>query len=138
MVLSEQVVTVVRFSEVDSLTIVWHGNYAKYFEDGREAFGRKYGLGYLDMFHQGYVTPLVDLNFEFKRPLHYNDRALITTTFIDSKAAKIIFEYKIENAISKELVATGRSTQVFLTRSNSELCIINPEFFEIWKSKWGL
>ena len=35
----------IRFSEVDSMGVVWHGNYAKYFEDAREEFGRKYDLG---------------------------------------------------------------------------------------------
>jgi len=39
----------VRFSEVDSMNIVWHGAYSLYFEDAREAFGKKYGLGYLDI-----------------------------------------------------------------------------------------
>ena len=29
----------VRFSEIDSMQIVWHGEYVRYFEDGREAFG---------------------------------------------------------------------------------------------------
>lgn len=29
----------IRFSEVDSMGIVWHGSYALYFEDAREAFG---------------------------------------------------------------------------------------------------
>ena len=37
----------VRFSEVDSMNVVWHGSYALYFEDAREAFGAKYGLEYL-------------------------------------------------------------------------------------------
>jgi len=36
----------VRFCEIDPLSIVWHGHYLKYFEEAREAFGRKYGLGY--------------------------------------------------------------------------------------------
>lgn len=40
----------VRFDEVDSLGIVWHGHYVKYLEDGREAWGRKYGLTYLGMY----------------------------------------------------------------------------------------
>ena len=34
----------IRFNEVDALGIVWHGNYVKYFEDGREAFGEKFDL----------------------------------------------------------------------------------------------
>ena len=37
----------VRFNEVDSMSIVWHGNYVKYLEDGREDFGQKFGLSYL-------------------------------------------------------------------------------------------
>ena len=36
----------VRFSEVDSMNVVWHGSYPLYFEDAREAFGKKYGLEY--------------------------------------------------------------------------------------------
>lgn len=39
----------VRFSEIDSLGILWHGHYIKYFEDGREAFGAEYNLGYMDV-----------------------------------------------------------------------------------------
>jgi acyl-CoA thioester hydrolase len=34
----------VRFNETDALGIVWHGYYLHYFEEGREAFGRKHGI----------------------------------------------------------------------------------------------
>ncbi len=30
----------VRFNEADPLGIVWHGHYIRYFEDGREDFGK--------------------------------------------------------------------------------------------------
>ncbi len=136
--LSEQVELKVRFSEVDSLTIVWHGHYVKYFEDSREAFGNKYGLGYLDIYSNGFLTPIVSLNCEYKKPLHYNDKALVEATFVDSKAAKIIFNYTIRNACTLELLATGSSTQVFLSRDNFELYLTMPEFFENWKKKWGI
>ena len=43
-----------RFSEVDSMNIVWHGSYPLYFEDAREAFGEKFGLGYLFIYDNGY------------------------------------------------------------------------------------
>jgi len=55
----------VRFSEVDSMGIVWHGSYAKYFEDAREEFGKKYNLGYLKIFGEGYYAPLVNLDFSY-------------------------------------------------------------------------
>ena len=44
----------VRFNETDPLGIVWHGNYITYFEDGREAFGRHFGISYLDIQKSGF------------------------------------------------------------------------------------
>ena len=61
----------VRFSEVDSMNIVWHGSYPLYFEDAREAFGARYGLGYMDIFGNGYYAPLVELSFKYKSPIVY-------------------------------------------------------------------
>lgn len=29
----------VRFSDTDAMGVVWHGNYLRFFEDAREAFG---------------------------------------------------------------------------------------------------
>ena len=52
-----------RFNEVDSMGLVWHGHYAKFFEDAREEFGKKFGLGYLDIYDSGFYAPLVDLQF---------------------------------------------------------------------------
>lgn len=57
----------IRFSEVDSMGIVWHGSYALYLEDAREQFGRDYHLEYLYIFDQGYYAPLVELHMEYKK-----------------------------------------------------------------------
>jgi len=127
----------VRFSEVDSLAIVWHGHYLRYFEDAREAFGRKFAFGYLDIFNNGFVTPLVNISCDYKKPLAYGDKAIVEIVFVNTPAAKIIFEYKVFNAATKELVVTGSSTQVFLTREKSELYMTVPDFFAAWKKKVG-
>lgn len=124
----------VRFSEVDSMNIVWHGSYSLYFEDAREAFGRKFGLEYLYMFEQGYYAPLVELHFEYKRPLKYKDQGLIEITFRNTEAAKIIFDYKIFSIPEKEIIATGHSIQVFLD-SDYNLVWSTPDFFTEWKKK---
>ena len=127
----------VRFSEVDSLRIVWHGHFIKYFEDGREAFGNQYGFGYLDFYEQKLVTPIVDVSCQIKRHLVYGDEIIIETEFINTDAAKIIFEYKIFNKKDKSIVATGKSIQVFLS-TKGELILTNPDFFIDWKKKNGL
>jgi len=127
----------VRFSEVDSMNIVWHGSYVLYFEDAREAFGKKYGLGYLDIFGNGYYAPLVDLRFNYKKPLVYGHKARVEIGFRNTQAAKIIFDYEIYDTQDGSLIATGYSVQVFLDRQY-QLTWTNPPFFEEWKHKNGL
>jgi acyl-CoA thioester hydrolase len=134
--LSSKVEIPIRFSEVDSLRVVWHGHYVKFFEDGREAFGKEHQFGYLDIFEkEGLAVPIVDLQVQYKRPMEYGDSAIIETTFIDTPAAKIIFEYKIYSKKHNYLACTGKTIQVFMNPHNKELYIVNPSFFEKWKKE---
>lgn len=134
--LSYQTEVLVRFSEVDTLRIVWHGNYIKYLEDGREAFGREYGLGYLDYINNDLLTPIVKVNIDYKYPLFYGDKAIVETTYVYHEAAKVIFDYKIYRKSDNVLVATANTIQVFLN-TDRELLLTSPRFFEDWKRKWG-
>ena len=125
----------IRFSEVDSMNIVWHGSYVMYFEDAREAFGKKYGIAYLDIFGNGYYAPLVDLSFKYKSPITYDMKPEITITYKPVDAAKIVFDYEITNPENGDVLATGHSVQVFMDM-NYQLVWINPDFYEEWKKKW--
>jgi acyl-CoA thioester hydrolase len=127
----------VRFSEVDYMQIVWHGHYVKYMEEGREDFGRKFGISYMAIRDNGYMAPVVKLTCDYKKTLSYEDRVIVETTYIDSAAAKITYSFKIFRTSDNELVATGESIQVFLDM-NRELVLTIPAFFEAWKKKWGL
>lgn len=127
----------IRFSDTDALGIVWHGNFIKYFEDGREAFSQQFGLNYLEMYNEGFATPIVKTLCEHKKPLKYGETAIIETEFVNTQAAKIHFRYKIFCKADNSLAATGETVQVFLTKSG-ELFLNNPPYFENWKSKYCL
>lgn len=127
----------IRFSEVDSMNVVWHGSYPLYFEDAREAFGAIYGLGYMTIFSAGYFAPLVELNFKYKQPIVYGMHPLIRITYIPSPAAKIIFEYEIINPADGSTIATGRSVQVFMNRDYS-LVWDAPDFYRQWRKEHGV
>jgi acyl-CoA thioester hydrolase len=127
----------IRFSEVDSMKIVWHGSYTLYFEDAREAFGKKYGIGYMDIFNNGYYAPLVDLRFEYKKPLNYESKAHIEITYRNTETAKLIFDYEIFDMDDNSLVAKGYSVQVFLDKQ-FQLVWTNPDFYVEWKKNNGL
>lgn len=125
----------IRFSEVDSMNIVWHGSYPLYFEDAREAFGQKYDLGYMKIFSNGYYAPLVEMSFKYKKPLVYESKPTIVITYIPTESAKIVFEYEIIDEKDGTVYATGRTVQVFMDK-DYQLVWENPEFYRQWKEKW--
>src|SRR3954465_7087541 len=94
-ILSDTTEVKVRFNEADPLGIVWHGHYIRYFEDGREAFGKEFGISYMDFYHQGLAVPIVSVHCDFKKPLKFGDTMIVETIFHGTPAAKIMFDYKV-------------------------------------------
>ncbi|CCZ43161.1 putative uncharacterized protein [Bacteroides sp. CAG:545] len=135
MELSETVKVAVRFSEVDPIRVVWHGNYLKYMEDAREAFGRKYGLSYVTIVENGYYCPIFDYHVRFMHSASYDDVLLVTIKYKPSRGAKICFEYEIRRERDDKVVLTASTIQLFTT-SDGVLEPSEPEFYRQWKSKF--
>jgi acyl-CoA thioester hydrolase len=134
--LVHQTEVVVRFNEADPLGVVWHGHYLRYFEDGREAFGKEYGISYLDFYRNGLAVPVVSVQCDYKKPLRYGNSVIVEAKYIPTAAAKLKFEYTMYESESRALVATGSSVQVFVDAKAFTLQLTVPEFFEDWKKKW--
>src|ERR1700744_1958626 len=117
--LKDRTEIIVRFNEADPLGIVWHGHYIRYFEDGRESFGNTHGLRYLDFYREGGVVPIVSIQCDYKRALRYGDSVVVETLYQPCDAARLEFSYRLYNARSLELVATGASVQVFLDKETN-------------------
>ena len=125
----------VRFSEVDSMNVVWHGSYALYFEDAREAFGAKYGLEYLTIADNGYYAPLVELTFKYRQPSVYGMKCRIDIFYVPTEAAKIVFDYEIRRTEDNALMATGHSVQAFMNKQY-QLEWYRPPFYQEWQERW--
>lgn len=133
--ISSEIEIDIRFSETDAMGVVWHGNYLKFFEDGREAFGKAYGLEYLTIFDKGYFTPIVKSEIDHKAPVYYGQVIKVITKYIPSKSAKILFEYEVVNVTTGELAAVGKTMQVFLDKESRTLELLTPDFYHDWKEK---
>ncbi|MBR3578463.1 MAG: acyl-CoA thioesterase [Bacteroidales bacterium] len=136
-VLSAEKIIDIRFSEVDSMAIVWHGSYVQYFEDAREEFGKKYKLEYLRIYDHGYYAPLVELKLNYKQPLQYQHQARVVITFRPTDTAKIVFDYEVYDLETNQLAATGHSVQVFIDHDRN-LVLQTPDFFQKWKEENGV
>ena len=53
----------VRYSETDQMSFVYHGNYVKYFEMGRIAWLKKLGISYRQMEDDGILLPCIQIIF---------------------------------------------------------------------------
>ena len=105
--------TRVRYSETDQMGVVYHGNYAQFFELGRTEWLRKLGFTYKDMENSGIMLPVISLNCKFIKSAIYDDVLTIETFLIKKPMVKIEFDYKITNQ-DDELICTGNSVLAFM------------------------
>lgn len=103
----------VRYGETDQMGVVYHGNYAQYFEIGRTEWLRKFGISYKQMEEDGIMLPVVELSINYKRSARYDDLIKVKTELKKLPTAKIEFLYEITNQ-QQEVLTTGCTTLVFI------------------------
>ncbi|HEV2355986.1 MAG TPA: thioesterase family protein [Puia sp.] len=110
----------VRYAETDQMNVVYHGNYAQYFEVGRVESIRHLGLSYRDIEASGVIMPVIEWTAKFIRPAHYDDLLTIRTTI-----KKWPVDYRIEfhqEAFNEhgKLLTTGKVLLYFLKAATKE------------------
>ncbi len=103
----------VRYAETDQMGVVYHGNYAQYFEMGRVEWLRNLGISYKWMEENGVMLPVVSLQMNYKKPARYDDLLRVKTILKSQTSVKIEFDYEIYNA-ENHLLTTGYSMLVFV------------------------
>ena len=86
-VLHAEVEIEVPFFDVDSMDVVWHGHYVKYFEEARCALLDKLGHNYRQMRDAGYAWPVIDLQLRYIRGAQFGQRIRVRADLVDSAAA---------------------------------------------------
>lgn len=105
----------VRYGETDQMGVVYHGNYAQYFEIGRTEWLRSLGITYKYMEKTGIILPVISLNCNFKKSAFYDDELTITTMLKKAPSVKIEFDYEIKNQ-HQEIICTGNTILAFINQ----------------------
>lgn len=111
----------VRFPEVDSYGVVWHGHYVQYFEVARNALCAAFGLTPADALAHGYKVPITKVSMDLKRPARLDDRLVVSARLAPPEVAKLVMSYEIRREASGELLASGATEQVILDPSGQLL-----------------
>ena len=110
----------VRYAETDQMNVVYHGNYAQYFEVGRVEAIRSLGLSYKALEKTGVIMPVIEWTAKFLRPAHYDDLLTVRTTLKDwPKDHRIEFLQEVFNENGK-LLTSGKVLLYFLLSSTME------------------
>src|ERR1700712_3705056 len=103
----------VRYAETDQMDVVYHGNYAQYFEVARAEAIRALGFTYKDMEAMGTYMPLTELHCHFIRPAHYDDLLSVKVILKELPGNhRIAFDHEVYNELGI-LLATGKVVLYF-------------------------
>ena len=125
---------IVRYAETDQMQVVYHGNYAQYFEVAGRNPSVQLGLTYADMEAVGIMMPIIEL--------HTNSYALLITMNLHTlKVFKGLLPYhRIEFhhdfKRESEIIDLGRVLALFYqcpTKKKQEclLCYKNEQYFRV-------
>ena len=104
----------VPFHDVDSYRVVWHGNYAKYFEIARCQLLDELKVDYRVMEDIGYFFPVVDMKSRFIKPLIFGQNIRVTAS-LKSWSHKLRIDYVIADGDSGEVSTRGSTVQVAIS-----------------------
>lgn len=120
----------VRYAETDQMNVVYHGNYAQYFEVGRAESIRDLGFTYKDMEALGVIMPIVELTAKFIRPAHYDDLLTIKTILKELPVDhRIEFFQEVYNEAGN-LLTTGKVVLYFIDAKTQEKGLMPEELRE--------
>lgn len=115
----------VAFFDVDSMEVMWHGNYVKYLEMARCELLDKLGYNYIAMKKDGYAFPIVKLDVKYVRPAFFNDVIRVTTTLSECETF-LKFHYLIENEKGEKL-SEANTAQAVIEMNSLQTCFEMPE-----------
>ena len=122
-----------RYAETDQMGIIHHSVYAIWYEEARTNFFNEIGIKYDEIEKMGIMTPLIELNCEYKKPAYYNQEVEIRTKIIKLTPVKFIIEYDIFNK-ENQLINIGKTTLAWADSKRFKIINLQKKYPEIYKS----
>ncbi len=113
----------VRFAECDSYAVVWHGHYALYLEQVREAFTRRFGFTATKALSIGYRVPITRMEISYRRPAMADTEVRVCARLRPPGVARLVIDYEIRDA-GGELLASAVTEQVVVNASGTLLLVL--------------
>ena len=107
----------VQYYETDSMRIVHHSNYIRWFEEARLSGLEEDGFGYDEMERRGILIPALSVSCEYKTAVTFGETVKIFYHVESFNGLRFTISYRIVSSDEKILHATGTSGHCFLDTS---------------------
>ena len=118
----------IHFYDVDSMNVVWHGNYVKYFEQARSALLDCIGYNYEEMQESGYIFPVVELQIKYMKPIFLNQEIIVKASLMEYEN-RIKINFQIFDKEILTLLTKATSIQVAVKSNQQTLEFETPLVF---------
>ncbi|WP_099221383.1 acyl-CoA thioesterase [Listeria costaricensis] len=125
----------VRYAETDQMGVVYHTNYLVWMEIGRTRFIETLGLRYFDMEAAGYLSPVLDVQIHYGKPLRYGQTAIVKTWLEAYDGIRVTYGYEIRYAETGEIAVTGSTKHVCVKKETFQPIALRRVFKE-WHQKY--
>lgn len=119
----------IQFYDVDSMEIVWHGNYMKYLEKARCNLFNEIGYSYAAMKESGYAWPVVKASIKYIKPCTFMQRIRVRAKLTEYEH-RIVIKYVIMDEITGELLSKAETAQMAVNLSTMQSCFESPEILK--------
>jgi acyl-CoA thioester hydrolase len=97
----------VIYADTDAMGVVYHTNYIKWFEVGRNEFMRQLGVPYTELGKLGLNLPLIKVSCDYLKFTTYDQILTIETKFDYIKRASIRFNSRIWDENKDNVLVEG-------------------------------
>lgn len=125
----------VQYYETDSMGIVHHSNYIRYFETARTEMMREAGFTYSDMEKSGVWMPVLSVTAEYKMPALYDEVISVFCWVEKLRGASLDLAYEVRGEDGR-VCAIGKSSHGFTDPELKPLRMkkVRPELYEFFSS----
>lgn len=116
----------VPFHDVDSMQVVWHGNYPKYFAAARCALLDQIDYNYTQMAESGFAWPVIDMRVKYVRPAVFNQEIVVTAKLVEYEN-RLKIDYLIQDAETGAKLTKGYTVQVAVDMKCAEMKLYSPQ-----------
>ncbi len=123
----------VNYYETDRMQITHHSNYIRFMEEARVYFLEKLGWGYDRFEKEGVVSPVIHVEFNYRKSTTYPDELEIQVRVVEAGGVRLSLAYKM--FCRGELVGDGKTAHCFLNSDGRPISYKKkyPEFYDLIK-----